>query len=350
MERHIQGRGWCRYARAMAALMLLAGAQPALAQKTDTVAIIRGSHVIGEIKGLQNGKLQLSTWAMSTVYIEWPKVSTVSSPNKRFEIDLADGRRFFGSLQASEAPNQVAVIAGADTLTVSTQDVVTLFRLKPNFWDALDGNINVGADFTQQNAKTDLSLSATVRYKTGLHNFRLTTFNSFSRQDGADDIASSYSDFSYAKEFGNRWLWGGVLATERNSQLDLEFRATLGGGVGRFLIQTNKVNLGLLGGLAYARENYTGEAADGTVPAFVTAEFLYFLWGALKRELSGQLTVLPVLGSNRWRVQFTSSVTWEIVHRLNLGFQINNDFDSNPPSEGAENNAFSVTTSVGFSF
>ncbi len=335
---------------ATAALVLLAGAKPTLAQKTDTVEIIRGSHVIGEVHGLLSGTLQLGTWAMSTVYIEWPKVSTVTTTNKVFEIDLSDGRRFFGSLRAAQAPNEITIITGADTLTVPTQSVVALFREKRAFWARLDGSIDLGADYTQQNNKVDLNLAVTVRYKHKLNNFRLTTNTTFSRQEGVDNITSSNSQLAYAREVKNRWFYGGFLSAERNSQLDLELRGTLGGGPGRFLVQTNRVTFGLWGGIAYAEERYTGQASDGTVPAFLTGDFLYFLFGALDKQLSSQLTVMPVLGSNRVRVQFNSNLKWELVHELYLNFGIIEAYDSNPPAEGANKNDLSVTTSLGFSF
>ena len=115
---------------------------------------------------------------------------------------------------------------------------------------------------------------------------------------------------------------------------------TLGGGVGSFLVQTNKVNLGMWGGLAYARERYEGEDPDNTLPAFIAVEYQYFVWGALNRELSSDLTILPILtGETRWRLQFTISMKWEIAHHLYLNLSLNEDFDSNPPSETDNRNS-----------
>ncbi len=111
------------------------------------------------------------------------------------------------------------------------------------------------------------------------------------------------------------------------------------------------MNLGLWGGLAYAREKYSGEAADNSVPAFIATEFQYFLWGVLNRELSSGLTVLPVLtGENRWRLQFNVSFKLEVARHLYLNLTLDEDYDSNPPSESANKNAFSTTTSLGWTF
>ncbi len=200
-----------------------------MAQKTDIIELKRGSRVIGETKNLQQGKLELSTWAMSAVYIEWPKVLSITT-DKQFEIELADGSRFFGSAKAAEDSGSVVISYGTHAIEAETLAIVTMQRIKPNFWDALDGSIDVGIHFTQQNAKTDLSLNTTVNYKKGLRNYRLLFNAAYSRQDSVQDISSLNSGFRYVKEWKNRMFYGAVLSGERNSQLSLDFRSTVAGG------------------------------------------------------------------------------------------------------------------------
>jgi len=339
-----------RYIFFTSAVLFVALTGPAMAQKTDVVVVKKGGKIIGEIKGLQYGKLELSTDAMSHVYIKWPKVLSITT-KKQFEIELADGSRFFGSV--SPAPDSGSVVIDYDTLTVEveTAAIVTMKRIKPNFWEALDGSINLGVSFTQQNFKTDLNFSASVKYKKGLNNYNFEFTSAFGRQDSVDNVTHVNSQLTYLRELKKRRFLATFLSGERNSQLQLDFRGTVGGGVGSFLVQTNKVNLGFWGGLAYARENYTGEETDNTLPAFLTVEYQYFVWGALNRELSSGLTVLPVLtGETRWRLQFTVSMKWEIAHHLYFNLSLNEDFDSNPPSETANRNSFYTTTSLGWTF
>jgi len=340
----------CALWRLLFSIVLVAGwFDTVIAQKTDTVEIIDGTHIVGEIRGLTNGKLELSTWSMSTVYVEWPKVSTVTT-DKNFEIQLDDGERMFGSLQSVEEPRQVGLVVGGDTIDVATQSVVDLDRIKPTFWQGLDGRTDLGFDFTQQNAKTDLSLGVSVKYKASLHKYRFVYNSAFSRQDGAKDITGLNTKVTYVKEMKSRMFYGGFLSGESNSQLNLQFRTTIGPGVGRFMAQNNKLNLALWGGLAYAREQYVDEDNESTYPVFISADFEYFVWGALNREFSSSLTLLPLLNSNRWRIQFITSFSWEIASHVYLKLGLNEFYDSNPPSEGANNNDLSFTTSLGWSY
>ena len=339
-----------RHVVCTSALLLISIAGPAVAQKTDIVVIKKGGQIIGEIKGLQYGKLELSTDAMSKVYIEWPKVLSITT-DKLFEIELTNESRYFGAVRA--ATDLGLVIIDYDTLTVEVEitAIVIMRRIKPDFWRALDGSIDLGVSFTQQNNKTDLNFSTTMKYKKGLNNYSLDFTSAFGRQDSVENVTHLNSQLQYMRELKKSSFFGSFLSVERNSQLQLDFRGTLGGGAGTFVVQTNKTNLGVWAGLAYAREKYAGETADNTLPAFITIEYQYFLWGDLNRELSSGLTVLPVLtGETRWRLQFNVSMKWEIAHHLYLNLSLNEDYDSNPPSETANRNSFFTTTSLGWTF
>ena len=331
-------------------VILFVVTSPAAAQKTDIVAIRKGGRVIGEIKGLAYGKLQLSTDAMSTVYIEWPKVLSVTT-DKRFEFQLTNGIRYFGSVKASPDSGFVTIESDSLTVEVETNAIVTMKRIQPYFWSALDGSIDFGVAFTQQNVKTDLSFNATVKYKKGLNNYAFNLTSAFTRQDSVENITNVNSQLKYARE-GKKGLYYPVIVTgQQNSQLDLDFRGTVGGGVGDLVVETNRLNLGIWAGLAYAREKYVADPADNTMLAIVAADYQYFVWGALDKELSSNLTILPVLtGESRWRLQFNVTMKWEIVHHLYLSLSLIEYYDSNPPSATANKNSLYTTTTLGWSF
>lgn len=105
-------RNRLRFVYALVGLAVLVLPATALAQKTDTVTVINGDRMVGEMKTLKRGQLEFKTDAMSTVYVEWPKVVTVAT-EKVFEIELADGRVYFGSLAAGP---QDSVVIQSDSV------------------------------------------------------------------------------------------------------------------------------------------------------------------------------------------------------------------------------------------
>jgi len=350
---------------AAAALLLSLAPRPALSQKTDSVVVSNGNLIIGEMKELQRGQLKLSTDAMSTVYVEWPKVISVGT-NKIFEVFLEDGTIYFGSLGLGTGDSLI-VITPEQTVTVATQAVVSLERIKPNLWDALDGNINAGFDFTQQNAKLDLSLSGEVSYaarqsreghgnlhilnSNGISLTKLTFNASFSRQDSVANIERAQVGLARSKQFESRWFWIAAVTGERNSQLSLDYRWTVAAGAGRALVQSNRLDLSVWLGPAFSREQFAGEPPDNSIPLVLAAQAYYFTWGALNTTLSSGLQVTPILDQwGRWRVNFTLNAARELVQNFYLNIGITETFDSDPTAADAQKNDFSITTSLGWTF
>jgi hypothetical protein len=337
-----------RAARILALLLALVPAA-ARAQKTDVVTLRNGDQVTGEVKSLDRGLLKFSTDGMNTVYVAWQKVVTVDT-DKRFYIQLVDGTRYFGSLQSGPA-GVVVLVTDSVPVRVPTQTVVSLQRLKPNFWSALDGNLDFGLAFTQQNAKTDLLLSGEVRYPTRA---RLTTLSfgaRFSRQNDVDDVVRLDGSVVHLRNFARRWFYLGLVSGSRNSQLSLDGRGMVGGGLGRGLVVSNKVRLAVWMAPAYAREKFAGEPAANAIPLLVATDFGLFLWESLDTELSSRLSVLPILNDwGRWRITFHLNARRELVKNFSISVGVNEDFDSRPLSVNANKNDLSFNTSLGWTF
>jgi hypothetical protein len=351
----------------VAALVLALMPGSAAAQKTDSVTVQNGDRMLGEIKELQRGQLKFSTDAMSTVYVEWPKVVTVRT-DKIFEIELGDGTVYFGSLGSGVA-DSVVIAGGSRPVSVPTQSIVSLTRIKPTFWDALDGNINLGVNFTQQSASTDLTLSGTVRYAartnpdsagksvvlaldaSRFHITKLTFNSSFSRQDDTDDIQRNSVTLAQVRQLADNWFWLVSLAGENNSQLSLDYRGTLAGGVGRYFARSNKLDFGAWVGPAYSREQFTGESPDNSIPFILAADAEYFTWGTLDTNVSSQLSVMPILNQwGRWRVNFNVTASREVVNNFYINLGVTEAYDSDPTAADANKNDFSFNTSFGWSF
>ena len=319
------------------------------AQKTDVITLDNGDRVTGEMKFLERGRLVFKTASMGTPGVEWAEVVTADT-DKRFAIALADGTILFGSLRPGTA-DSVIIVTDTASVATATQNVVSFERLKPDFWSALDGKIRAGIAFTQQNAKTDFTLGADVKYVRKSYLTRFDISYRFSRQDDTDDIYNLGANLAHGRQFTGRWFYIGFLDGARNSQLSLDWRGTIGGGLGRFLIQSNRSDLGVWVAPAYAYEQYTGESGNSTFPLILAADYLLVFKGAHDTDISSRLAVLPIIGGGgRWRLSFTLNFEREIVKNLDLGIGITELYDSQPPSADAEKNDFSFTTYLGWSF
>jgi hypothetical protein len=344
--------GWLFLALSLslAGATLAGTATPLVAQKTDTLVARNGDVMTGEIKEFQRGKVEFSTDVAGTIYVKWTRVLTAKT-HKTFEISLEDGSTHFGSLTLGDEPHQIKVVIDRDTIAIATRQIVRMKRIKETFWKRLDGNIDLGVDFTQQNAKTDLSFSTELNYKMDLNNFKFDLSTSFSRQDDTDDITRLNTTFLYLREFGRRWFYAGTVGAEQNSQLSLDIRGSVGGLAGRLFVESNKVVLASGLGLSYARERFVDQEGDNAVQGLFLTDFEFFSWGGLDTDLSSRLLVIPVINQGgRWRISFITSFKREIVTDFYFKVSINEQFDSQPPTEDTETNDLSLTTSFGWSF
>ena len=337
-------------------LIALSVASPLRAQfvtdpeKSDSLRLRNGDWLVGDLREMSRGIVTYKTDAASTIYVKWTRVLTATT-DKRFQIHLDDERRYLGSLRASDTLGRVVIRADRDTFEVATRSIIELQRIKSTFWSRLDGSIDFGFNFTQQNAKTDLSLRSETKYLFGRNRFNLTLDGSFSRQDSVANITRGTARLTYIRELKGLWFFGFSGSAEQNSQLSLDIRGSIGAGPGRFFVATNKILLGSMLALSYNRERFTGEEANNSVPLGLITDFQFFNWSGLSTDVSSRLSIQPVLDDpGRWRIGFTVNLTQEVLSLLYLRVGLVEQYDSKPPSANANKNDFSITTSLGWTF
>ena len=338
---------------ALATLAGLAGdvltPRAAHAQKTDTVSLHNGDIFTGEIKEAGFGILKYSTNAASTIYIEWNQIAEITT-TKVFQFEFSDGRRDVGSFLPGASPGQARLALEADTVVMPLLQITHVTRLKSNFWDRLDGSVDLGFSFTQDNDKLDFSLSTDLKVNAALNVFRAQFSGSFSRQDSASDIRQYNLPVVYQRQLPRRWFIAGLMNFQSNTQLSLDLRSSLIGGVGNRLAETDRLEFSLWAGLGGSRESFDDEDASTTFDGLVAANFDVFVFGNLDTSITSSLAAVPVL--NEWprvRLQFNGRFRHELVNNLYISFAIAEYFDSRPPSD-TEKNSITFNTSVGWSF
>ncbi len=314
--------------------------------QTDVLILRNGDSMTGEFKNLQRGMVTFKTDAMSTLSVKWPRVITAWT-DKQFEIRLQDGRIFVGSMAGTDS-GQVLLQTASDTVSVRTETVVSMVRLKRTFLQRLDGNLNLGLNFTQQNAKVDITFSGEVRYNIPLNHFVLNFNGTFSRQDSVSNITRRNLTFFYAREVTKRtgWFWAVTADNQANSQLGLQNAVSVGTGPGLFIIQSNGLDLVTWVSPAVRREDYVNEDPRTTIPLAFVGDFQLFNWAGMSTDLSSRLSVAPVLNnSGRWQINFTANLNRELLNQLYLTIGVTEIYDSKPPSNTNKND-FSLTPSL----
>lgn len=338
--------------RAIQALVLvLAFGTSEAAPKTDVIELTNGDHLTGEIKNLEQGLLQVSTNTMSTVYIKWEQIRSLRT-QQYLQVELQSGRRHFGTAPEQE-PEQLAIHLD-DAGGVEIVPLVQVVRIDPiergELLQRLKGNFSLGYNYTKASEVETMTFSGELRSRTDLREWLLDGSANVTTQSGPDstrfDVSGSYSRF-----LARRKYWMGRLRLESNSELALDLRTSLGGGLGYYLRQDAHHEWAILGGLALNEEKYSGEPARTSTDAIIATSYYYYRFDPLNADLDFQLALIPSLTvSGRLRSDTNLALRWEIIDDLYFELSVYGNYDSQPGEEANSKYDYGTTTSLGYSF
>ncbi len=340
-------------------LLILAGALPVQAQKTDVVTLQNGDKVTGEIKRLERGMLDYATDDMGTVAIEWDKIQKLASIGF-FEVELRSGRRYFGSFPDGAEPGTLLVAMPPNRDTLSLASIVRIHPIQESFWQQLDGFVDIGFSYARANRNIQLTASARANYRGRRWGGTARGETYFQTQTNADDATRNSAQFSAVRFFEQSW-WSGLLftAVDQNTELDLAIRGLLGGGAIRTLHQSNTSIVRLAGGVSLSAERFTAESttpgAEDTnafsVEGVIRFEWAVFRFDAPKLDVLTEVKTFPsITDFGRVRADMNLRIAYEIVKDFFLSLTGDGHLDSRPPLADATKVDFATKFTLGWSF
>ena len=323
------------------------------APKTDVVVLKNGDRVTGEVKSLEYNQLKLSTSHMGTIYIEWDKIASLQS-DQYLLLERTDGTRYYGQLAAGDGTATLFVKREAEQ-PAQPVEMGLIVRAQPiqngDIIKRLDGYVSAGLDIAKANNRTSIDFAGGLSSRTRVRAWALDGSVNLTDDSAGDtseryQLQGSYRQFVRARDF-----YLGFTGFDRNTELDLNLRTMVGGGYGRYFVQSNHAEwLGGLG-LAYTHENYTGGETFDSVEGVLTTSFRLFRYDFPETDIGGSLNLLPSLTkSGRYRAEADLRAKYEFVDDLYFELKVYGSYDSQPPLADTEQSDYGVTTSLGYSF
>jgi hypothetical protein len=324
------------------------------AQKNDTVYLLNGDRITGEIKKYESGILVLSTIAMSTLNIEYDKIGSLHS-SKFFEIVTTTGFSYFGSILRSSSEASIDIIVTNDTITEPIKKIVEITPIKNKFWKKFYGTIDLGLSYYKSSNILQYYINTTInhRSKKRLFTFVFNSLFSVSKVSDTSEISSKNDvSLSMTRFYPGRWWLGYVGQFQQNTELDLASRYQLGIGAGYDIIHTNPIRFYFMGGLLGNREKPTDSvSASGNLEGVIAVKFVWLQYRHPKINISTNFNFIPSFTvSNRYRFEYELSTKIEIVKDLYFNLSVYDNYDSKPSGGGGELNDWSVITSIGYTF
>jgi hypothetical protein len=331
-------------------------ASPALAAKTDTVVLRNGNRITGEVKEMIDGRLSYSTDDMGTLSIEWLKVAELTSPTP-FQVRTADARRFIGRIQPL-GPGMLIVVgdpmlvAGeAGLYVVTIEEVVRINRLDAGFWKRLEGSFDLGMTYTQADRTTQFNFDFHAEQRRRGQETSIDMSAILTDHEGADSTRRYDATLSHLRWRRSKWFTSWFGGAQGNQELGLDLRAFAGGGGGRIAIQTNRTELRGGAALVAVEEWSTeGETAE-EIEAALLGSYSFFTFDYPNTRVDVRLAAYHGLSSEgALRVEGDISVRRELWRDFYVSVSAYESFDQEPFVEGAAQNDWGFTTSIGWSF
>jgi hypothetical protein len=337
---------------------------PAMAApKTDIIVFKNGDKLTGEIKSLKRGRLSFNTDATGTISIEWAEISHIESL-QNIQVETSTGTRFFGHLEPTEEDDVVVVNTGNGLQTLDDKKVILMTPIEDKGVGAFDVDLTVGYNFAKAGGVVQGTVGVDVDYRTLVRIYSLTASTTTNDSDTQEASTRSNFGLQYKRLWRNRWYVNGNLNMDQNDELNLNLRTSVGGGGGRYLIQSNSMLLGVEAVLQFSRENLSRdpilpippdllpESEDvDSVEAVFSVDWDWFRFDAPELDWSTSAELIPSLTeSGRVRANFDTSLKWELINDLKWGVSFYSSFDNKPQSRGASTSDYGVNTTLTYEF
>jgi putative salt-induced outer membrane protein YdiY len=249
-----------RFYVAMAALILWGAVV-----RADEVLLTNGDRLTGTIVKMTDGKLAFQSPAAGDVTIPVTDVQTLTSVGS-VTLVLSDGTVLIRKLRPGQSGQIVIEAEGALGAQVIPLGSVTAINPPPKPEPKWTGSISAGLTATTGNTKTE-AINASVDVQRRGEKDRMTAGFDYARgkqrdrDTGEDNVTEDwwrtrarYDYFFFPKTFGFM-----NVRYERDSIAELDRRVVLGGGGGYQFVESEKLNLAGLLGLASLYEKFKNE-------------------------------------------------------------------------------------------
>jgi hypothetical protein len=248
---------------------------------------------------------------------------------------------------------QIKVLMAEQEEVVNRSQVIRMVATSDKFWERFNGDVNFGVIYSKGNESTQFSLGSNTVYVRERWNAGYSFDSNLSSNSGVNtSTRNSLALTAFHLLPPKNWLYGGVGGFLQSSEQSISLQTLLGGGIGRYLKNTNRANLMVLGGVAWQDTRYQQTKVpigrEQTAAALIYAKASFFRFS--KTHFDSTVLVLPAL-SDPGRVRFDTNLTYYLKIFGNLDWNVSfyGNWDNQPPP-GLSSSDYGTSSGLSWSF
>lgn len=322
--------------------------QNSYAQK-DTLILKNKDKLIGDIKDMNKGVLTVETdYSDSDFKIKWKEVIYVNS-EQTYLMTLSNGRRINSELHSKDKDSsQVTLVQGDETLNIPINNIVYIKAIEDGFKSRLDASLSIGFNFAKTNNLTQFSVLSNLGYTADKWGVTASYNSVRSNQDDVDE--THRTDASFGGKYFLKHDWFSLVNINflSNDEQLLKLRTSTQGGIGKYLVHSNRVYFATGTGLAWTNENYIDPTINtqNSLEAFLSLELNMFDYDDL--SLYSKFAVYPSLTQkDRVRTDLNLNIKYDLPWDFFIQLGLTHNFDSKPV-EGASKTDYVFQTTFGW--
>jgi hypothetical protein len=309
-------------------------------EDTDVIVMKNGDRITCEVKGLDGSVLYVSpSYILGTISVDWSKVAHLES-HQLFLVKTQDGSVYTGTLNTGEtpagSPMKIRVVESPEkSVVLESARIIQVAETSQKFYKRFTGNVSSGIIYSKGNQSTQYNLSGLAAYPRERWQAQVSVGSNVSSSSGAAVSTRNQVTVEALHLLPwNNYFYGGLGNYLQSTEQGINRQLIFGIGVGRYLKNTGRTTISVLGGAAWQNTHYRTEivpiGTQNVASALIAADVKLYRFNKTNLHLSAAL--LPAV-SQPGRVYFNTNASYYIKLFGNLSWNISfyGNWDSRPP-------------------
>jgi len=317
--------------------------------QNDTITLKNGDTLEGEIKLILEGVLTIETdYSDKDFKIDFDKVNQLVIQSKCI-IVLTNNRRRFGYVKSNEAGKVTITLENDIKEDYKISEIISLSEIREKFLQRFSAAIDFSYNFAKANKTDQFAVSGKLNYKSELWRFEAFINSLNSNQEDVEKTRRTEANLEFVRLLSDKLYIIGEVPFLSNTEQALDSRVSPSIGVGKFIVSTNKLYLGLSTGFTFNIENYANADLDkNSTEIFVSSSLK--MYDVKDFDLQTDIKFYPSISEKgRIRTDYNLTLKYDLLKDfyVKLGFSLNYD---NKPAISGNDVDYIFTSGLGWSF
>ena len=305
--------------------------------------------MVGEVKNLTAGVLTVKTrYSKKDFTIKFNRVSEMII-ERRCIVTLTQARNHFGYVRTTEQGKISITESDGNVIEVPINQITSLQEVADNFWGRFRGTVDIGFNITRANNNRQLNTAARVSYSSEKWLLDGSLDILISAQDSVAETRRTEASIESLRLLGNNYFFTADISYLQNTAQALDARISPSLGYGKFLVNTNKMYLGVSAGLNYNIEYFVNRA-ENRQSAEIFGAIGLDMFDFEKIDIKSNIRLLPSLSEkDRFRIDYSLKIKYKFIKDFYVSAGLSFNYDNQPATLG-EQFDYVVNTGFGWKF